>query len=282
MYHREERIALSAEVGIEAEHEAHHHAVDAVAAQVAGCHVDHGGIVCEDACQRRRQELRVDTHGQAERQGHPDARPEAARHASDEPCAVVLCRHGGHGCGDGRGRKHGKYDDFLHDAHMVDDDRNQEERDVYQRILQGDGCAELRDLSGEEAVRPDVAPAEREVESPAVEKPQGRQEADALRQHRGDGGTGRTQPEAPDQQEVDPDVDDAGDEHEVERRLRVAQHAHEAVSIRHSSPTSSLMLSAAISRCKEGSTFGRMQISGARTCIICPRGGKMQAFCGGH
>lgn len=57
VYHGEPRVALPAEVRVDAEHEAHHHAVDAVSAQVSGCHFYHGGVVRENACQRFGQEL---------------------------------------------------------------------------------------------------------------------------------------------------------------------------------------------------------------------------------
>ena len=57
VYHGEPRVTLPAEVRVDAEHEAHHHAVDAVSAQVSGCHCYHGGVVRENACQRFGQEL---------------------------------------------------------------------------------------------------------------------------------------------------------------------------------------------------------------------------------
>ena len=57
MYHREERIALPAEIGIDAEHEADHDAVDAIAVQIGGAHLHDRLVRGEDAGQRIRQEL---------------------------------------------------------------------------------------------------------------------------------------------------------------------------------------------------------------------------------
>ena len=73
MYHGKQRIALPAEVGVDAEHEADHDAVDAISVQVARAHLDDGFLVREDAGQRVRQELRIDTEADAEHQGHADA-----------------------------------------------------------------------------------------------------------------------------------------------------------------------------------------------------------------
>lgn len=97
MYHREERIALPAEIGIDAEHEADHDAVDAIAVQIGGAHLHDCRVCGEDAGQRIRQELHVGAEGDTEHQGHADARPQATVHAAGQSRPVVLRRHGGNG-----------------------------------------------------------------------------------------------------------------------------------------------------------------------------------------
>ena len=236
MYHGKQRIALPAEVGVDAEDKADHDAVDAIAVQIARAHLDDGFLVREDAGQRVRQELSIDTEADAEHQGHADTRPQATVHALGQACPIVLRRHGSNGRGHSRRRQHGKDDDLLHhaqsgrgnDPHPVDNDRNDQERDVDQRILQGNGSAQGQDPLGQPSVQPDIPARELEAEASAMQIPQGCQEADALRGYRGDGRSHGPQMEAAHQQEVQQDIDDTSQCHEVERRPRIAQAAQDA------------------------------------------------------
>ena len=50
-------MALSAEIGVDAEYEADHDAIDTVSAQISGSHFHDGSIVREDGCQCFRKEL---------------------------------------------------------------------------------------------------------------------------------------------------------------------------------------------------------------------------------
>ena len=236
MYHREERIALPAEVGIDAEHKADHDAVDAIAVQVARTHLDHGFIVRKDAGQRVRQKLRINAEADAEHQGHADARPQATVHAVGQARSIVLRRHGSNGGRHGRRRQHGKNNNLLHhakpgrsnDAHPVDNDRDDQERDIDKRVLQGNGSAQGQDPLGEPSVQPDIPARELEPEATAMQIPQGGQETDALRGHRGNGCSHGPQMEPAHQQEVQSHIDDTSLRHEVERRPRIAQTAQDA------------------------------------------------------
>lgn len=63
----------------------------------------------------------------------------------------------------------------------------------------------------------DIFPSKLEVETQAVQKPESGKETDALRKHGRNGRSCRTHTESAHQQEIGPDVDNAGHKYEVER-----------------------------------------------------------------
>ena len=190
----------------------------------------------EDARQRFGKELGVKADRHAEGQGHRDARPEALFHPADEARAVVLGRHGRYGRGDGHRWQHGEDDDLLddadgcrgHDAHLVGDDRDEQERHVDQRVLQSQRSAQREHLPRQAARRADVASREGDAQPLAAKEPQRRDETGGLCEHRGDGGAHGAQSQSADKGEVEHDVRHAGQRHEVERRARVAEAAQDA------------------------------------------------------
>ena len=240
--HREPRVALSAEEGIDAEHEADDDAVNAIPTQIAGSHFDDGGIFRENPCQVFGPKLGIEAYRYSEHQRHADAGIEAASHALYQSGAIVLGGHGRDGCGDCRRGQHGKHDNLLHHAqcggcdyaHLIDDHGDNQERDVNQCILQRNRCTQFYNLSGKKLIGADVLPTEWKVESATMQEPKCSQKADTLRKHGCSGCSGRTHTESAYQQEIDGNIDDASNEHEIERRLRIAQSsqdtAHHVVS----------------------------------------------------
>ena len=174
-------------------------------------------------------------HEKAGGKGGHDAVTQGLQCSVLPPRPDVLGHEGGHGLHIGRRHQHDEGAQPLRHAQArgkdqalgVDNGQNQHEGQAHQQVLQGDGRTQPQDAADEAPVPGNVVPPEAEGQLfPADDEP-GDEHAHGLGQHRGPGGAHGPQVEAPDEEQVGPDIDQAGQGHRDQGHFGIPQPAED-------------------------------------------------------